>query len=140
MGAPEVQRTIDAVWRMESARIVAGLVRLTGDVGRAEDFAQDALVAALEQWGESGVPDNPGAWLTTVARRKAMDQIRHRRMAERKHQELAGDVDLTGSVEEPDAGLGEPIEDEILRLVFICCHPLLPTEARVALTLRLVGG
>jgi RNA polymerase sigma factor (sigma-70 family) len=140
VGAPEVQRTIDAVWRMESARIVAGLVRLTGDVGRAEDFAQDALVAALEQWGESGVPDNPGAWLTTVARRKAMDQIRHRRMAERKHQELAGDVDLTGSVEEPDAGLGEPIEDEILRLVFICCHPLLPTEARVALTLRLVGG
>jgi len=140
VSTPEVQRTIDAVWRMESARIVAGLVRLTGDVGHAEDFAQDALVAALEQWSEAGVPDNPGAWLTTVARRKAMDQIRHRKMAERKHREMAGEIELSGHVEEPDAGLGEPIGDEVLRLVFICCHPLLPTEARVALTLRLVGG
>lgn len=140
MSSSEVQRTIDAVWRMESARIVAGLARLTGDVGRAEDFAQDALVAALEQWSGSGIPDNPGAWLTTVARRRAMDEIRHGRMAERKHLEMAGEIELTGHVEEPDAGLGEPIDDEVLRLVFICCHPLLPIEARVSLTLRLAGG
>lgn len=140
MTTTEVRRTVEAVWRMESARIVAGLVRLTGDIGHAEDFAQDALVAALEQWGQSGVPDNPGAWLTTVARRKALDRIRHSDMAGQKHQQMAGDVQLTGTVAEPDADLDETIEDEVLHLVFICCHPVLSTEARVALTLRLVGG
>jgi RNA polymerase sigma factor (sigma-70 family) len=125
---------------MESARIVAGLTRLVGDVGQAEDFAQDALLAALEQWSESGVPDNPGAWLTTVARRKAIDWVRHRKLANQKHEELAGELDLSGSLEEPDEDLGEPIDDEVLRLIFICCHPVLSTEARVALTLRVVGG
>jgi len=136
----DVQRTVEAVWRMESARIVAGLTRVVGDVGRAEDFAQDALVAALEQWSESGVPDNPGAWLMTVARRKAIDRVRHRELATRKHEELAGALEMTGAFEAPDEHLGEPIDDEVLRLVFICCHPVLSTEARVALTLRVVGG
>src|SRR5690606_6567734 len=125
---------------MESARLVAGLTHVVGDVGRAEDFAQDALVAALEQWSESGVPDNPGAWLMTVARRKAIDRVRHRELATRKHEELAGALEMTGAFEAPDEHLGEPIDDEVLRLVFICCHPVLSTEARVALTLRVVGG
>lgn len=135
-----VRRRVEAVWRMESARIVAGLARVVGDVGQAEDFAQDALVAALEQWTESGVPDNPRAWLATVARRKAIDRARHRKLADRKHEEFIGEIRATGSVKAPDERLGEPIDDEVLRLVFICCHPVLPTEARVALTLRLVGG
>ncbi len=125
---------------MESARIIAGLTRLIGDVGRAEDFAQDALLAALEQWSESGIPDNPGAWLTTVARRKAIDQVRRRELAGRKHDELAVELEVSGSVEAPDEHLGEPIDDEVLRLIFICCHPVLSVEARMALTLRLVGG
>lgn len=137
---PDVRRTVEAVWRMESARIVAGLVRVVGDLGRAEDLAQDALLAALEQWPESGVPDNPGAWLTTVARRRAYDEMRRRDMADGKHRQIAGDPVLAGRVERPDARLGEPIEDEMLRLIFICCHPLLPTDSRVALTLRVVGG
>ena len=140
MTRPDVRKTVEAVWRMESARIVAGLARLVGDVGRAEDFAQDALLAALEQWSESGVPDNPGAWLTTVARRKAIDRVRHRELASQKHEELAGELEGSGSVDAPDENLGEPIDDEVLRLIFICCHPVLSTEARVALTLRLVGG
>jgi RNA polymerase sigma-70 factor, ECF subfamily len=135
-----VRRTVEAVWRIESARIIAGLARVAGDVGHAEDFAQDALLAALEQWPETGVPDNPGAWLATVARRKAIDRVRHRKLADRKHEEMAGELQATGSVEAPDQHLGEPIDDEVLRLVFICCHPVLATEARVALTLRLVGG
>jgi RNA polymerase sigma-70 factor, ECF subfamily len=135
-----VRRTVEAVWRMESARIIAGLARVVGDIGHAEDFAQDALVAALEQWTESGVPDNSGAWLVTVARRKAIDRARYRKLADRKHQEMGGDLQATGSVEAPDERLGEPIGNEVLRLIFICCHPVLSTEARVALTLRLVGG
>jgi RNA polymerase sigma-70 factor, ECF subfamily len=135
-----VRRTVEAVWRMEAARIIAGLVHVVGDVGQAEDFAQDAVVAALEQWSESGVPDNPGAWLGTVARRKAIDRLRHRKLADRKHEEMAGEFEAAGSFEAPDDRLGEPIHDEVLRLVFICCHPVLPTDARVALTLRLVGG
>ncbi len=125
---------------MESARIVAGLVRLVGDVARAEDFAQDALVSALEQWSEAGVPENPGAWLTTVARRRAIDHARRRSRVESKHRELAGELDLAGTMAEPDAAVGEPVEDEVLRLIFMCCHPVLSTEARVALTLRLLGG
>jgi len=125
---------------MESARIVAGLARLVGDVGRAEDFAQDALLAALERWSESGIPDNPGAWLAAVARRRAIDQLRRRSMAERKHRELAVELAQAGTFEAPDAEPSEAIEDEVLRLIFICCHPVLSTEARVALTLRLVGG
>lgn len=140
MSRSDVQNTVAAVWRMESARVVAGLARLIGDVGRAEDFAQDALLAALAQWSESGVPDNPGAWLTTVARRKAIDWVRRRELASRKHEALAGELRLGGSVEQPDEKLGEPIDDEMLRLIFICCHPVLSTQARVALTLRVVGG
>ncbi len=140
MARADVRKTVEAVWRIESARIVAGLTRLVGDVGRAEDCAQDALLAALEQWPETGVPDNPGAWLNTVARRKAIDRVRHRTLAEEKHELLAAELTLTGTVEAPDERVGEPIDDEVLRLVFICCHPLLSTQARVALTLRIVGG
>ncbi|MEK9500275.1 RNA polymerase sigma factor [Gaopeijia maritima] len=135
-----VRRTLDAVWRMESARIVAGLVRLVGDVGAAEDCAQDALVAALQQWSESGVPENPGAWLATVSRRKAIDRARRRELVDRKKGQIAEEMRFAGSVERPGERLGDPIDDEVLRLLFICCHPVLTTEARVALTLRLVGG
>ena len=126
----EVRRTIDAVWKMESAKIVGGLARLVHDVGLAEELAQDALVAALEQWPTAGIPDNPGAWLTTVARRRAIDHIRR----ERRTTE-------TLSVEQPDP-LEQPdqAQDDVLRLVFVCCHPALPRDARVALTLRLVAG
>jgi RNA polymerase sigma-70 factor, ECF subfamily len=136
----DVRRTVEAVWRMESARIVAGLVRLAGDVTLAEDFAQDALLAALEQWAASGIPDNPGAWLSTVARRKAIDGLRRRELASRKQEEAAGELRISGSMAPPDNDLGEPIGDEVLRLIFICCHPVLSREARVALTLRLVSG
>ena len=141
MAPPDVHRAVDAVWRMESAKIVARLVRLVGDVGRAEDFAQDALVAALESWSESGVPDNPGAWLTTVAKRRAMDHLRRVQRMDEKHQQLGRELEGTGTVEEPDVEAWlEPVDDDMLRLVFMCCHPVLPREARVALTLRLLGG
>jgi RNA polymerase sigma factor (sigma-70 family) len=123
-------RTVDAVWRLESARIIAGLTRLVHDVGLAEELAQDALVAALEQWPETGVPDNPGAWLMAVAKRRAVDQIRRSQLLERKQEQLARDLE-----QQPDR---EP--DDVLRLMFISCHPVLPTPARVALTLRLIGG
>ncbi|MGD2071143.1 MAG: sigma-70 family RNA polymerase sigma factor [Gemmatimonadota bacterium] len=126
---------------MESARIVAGLMRLVGDVGRAEDFAQDALLAALEKWSESGVPDNPGAWLTTVAKRRALDHLRRVRRVEEKHEEMGRELTVAGAAEEPDADAWlEPVDDDKLRLVFMCCHPVLSREARVALTLRLLGG
>jgi RNA polymerase sigma factor (sigma-70 family) len=128
-------RVVEAVWRIESARLIAGLARIVRDVGWAEDLAQEALVAALEQWPESGVPDKPGAWLMATARNRAIDRLRHSRMAERKHAELARDL---GESEEPVAP-GE-IEDDLLRLIFVCCHPVLSTEARGALTLRMVGG
>jgi RNA polymerase sigma factor (sigma-70 family) len=128
-------RVVDAVWRIESARLIAGLARLVRDVGQAEDLAQEALVAALEQWPESGVPDNPGAWLMATARNRAIDRLRHSQMAERKHAELAREL-----AESEEPALTEEIEDDLLRLVFVCCHPVLATEARVALTLRLVGG
>ncbi|MET0233119.1 MAG: RNA polymerase sigma factor [Kibdelosporangium sp.] len=120
---------IEAVWRLESAKIIAGVTRIVRDVGLAEELAQDALVAALEQWPESGVPDNPGAWLMAVAKRRAVDHIRRAQLQERKHEELAR--------EQYDA---EPEQDDVLRLMFLSCHPVLPTEAQVALTLRLVGG
>jgi len=136
----DVRRSVEAVWRMESARIVAGLVRLVGDVGLAEDFAQDALVTAMEQWAESGVPDNPGAWLATVARRRALDRLRHETMADDTHGRIAAEIQLEGEGGPADARLGEPIQDDVLRLVFMCCHPSLPPEARIALTLRLVSG
>ncbi len=131
-------RTVEAVWRIESARLVAGLARLVRDVGLAEELAQDALVAALEQWPESGVPDNPGAWLMTIGKRRAVDLIRRHERYERKLAELA--VDEAEPDSDLDAVLTDHIEDDLLRLVFVACHPVLSTDARVALTLRLLGG
>ena len=134
-------RAIDAVWRIESARLIATLTRLTGDVGTAEDLAQDALVAALEQWPEQGVPQNPGAWLTTIARRKAIDAMRRRMMAEAKHTELGHHLAAAqDAAPDYDSAIDDPVGDDLLRLVFITCHPVLAREARVALTLRLLGG
>ncbi|RSM81873.1 RNA polymerase subunit sigma-24 [Amycolatopsis sp. WAC 01375] len=130
---------IDAVWRIESARLIAGLARMTRDVGLAEELAQDALVAALEQWPESGVPRNPGAWLMTTAKRRAVDTFRRNERYERKLGEIGREQEFE---EEPDftAGLDDHIEDDLLRLVFTACHPVLSTEARVALTLKMIGG
>jgi RNA polymerase sigma factor (sigma-70 family) len=138
----EVSRTIEAVWRIESARLIAGLARLVRDVGLAEDLAQEALVAALEQWPESGVPDNPGAWLMATARHRAIDRLRRAEVHERKTQELGREIELRGEVEAPDleAEIDDPFEDDLLRLIFTTCHPVLSTDARVALTLRLLGG
>ena len=138
----DAHRTIDAVWRIESARLIAGLARMVGDVGLAEDLAQDALLAALEQWPESGVPDNPGAWLMTTARRRGIDMLRRRTLLERKQEQLGYEIEaqLERALPDLDAQLDDDIGDERLRLVFTCCHPVLSTEARVALTLRLLGG
>jgi RNA polymerase sigma factor (sigma-70 family) len=138
----DARRAIDAVWRIESARLIAVLARMTGDVGIAEDLAQDALVAALEQWPGSGVPDNPGAWLMTTARNRAIDRLRRNTMAARKEEELGREVELRVRLAEPDlaAVADEEIEDDLLSLIFTACHPVLATEARVALTLRLIGS
>jgi RNA polymerase sigma factor (sigma-70 family) len=136
---PGVRRTIEAVWRMEAARLIAGLARVVRDVGLAEDLAQDALVAALEQWPEEGVPDNPGAWLMAVARRRGVDAIRRRVTLERKVEQLGRDLTDT---EDPmdDIEIGPTVQDDVLRLMFAACHPVLSPEARVALTLRMIGG
>jgi RNA polymerase sigma factor (sigma-70 family) len=138
----DIHRTIDAVWRIESAKLIAGLTRMVRDVGLAEELAQDALVAALEQWPESGVPDKPGAWLMAIAKRRAIDQFRRRSVLERKQEEMGRDLELDqGSGESQfDIPDGDEVEDDLLRLIFISCHPVLSTEARVALTLRLLGG
>jgi RNA polymerase sigma factor (sigma-70 family) len=140
--ATETHGAIDAVWRIESPRIIAGVMRVVRDVGLAEELAQDALVAALEQWPESGVPRNPGAWLMTIAKRKAIDLVRRKENYQRKLAELGHDLETTGEgvEDEVDAALDGDIEDDLLRLVFTACHPVLSTEARVALTLRLLGG
>lgn len=134
----EIHRTIDAIWRIESARLIASIARIVRDVGLAEDIAQDALVAALEQWPESGVPDNPGAWLMGTAKHKAIDLLRRETLHDRKQQELVREIaverDLTA------ANRDEDIDDDLLRLIFTACHPVLSPEARVALTLRLLGG
>jgi RNA polymerase sigma factor (sigma-70 family) len=141
VSATDPRRTIEAVWRIESARVIAGLTRLTRDVGLAEDLAQEALLAALEQWPQSGVPENPGAWLTATAKRRAIDLFRRNAVAERKHQDLARDLaTLEQTVPDLNSNLDDPIGDDLLRLVFISCHPILPTESRTALTLRLIGG
>jgi RNA polymerase sigma factor (sigma-70 family) len=142
MPADDVSRTIDAVWRIESARLVAGLARVVRDVGLAEDLAQEALVAALEQWPESGVPDNPGAWLMAVGKRRAIDGLRRAGVHERKTRELGHAIELRGESEHPDlaAQVDDPFDDDLLRLIFTACHPVLSTDARVALTLRLLGG
>ena len=137
--AGDVHRAIDAVWRIESARLIAGLARMVRDVGLAEDLAQDALVAALEQWPESGVPDNPGAWLMGTAKHQAVDRLRRRKVLERKYEEVGREIQVFA---EPDldAALDDDIGDDLLSLIFTACHPVLSTEARIALTLRLVGA
>jgi RNA polymerase sigma-70 factor, ECF subfamily len=138
----DIRRSIDAVWRIESPRLIAGIARMVRDVGVAEDLAQDALVAALEQWPRSGVPDNPGAWLMAVGKRRAVDLIRRTTMADRKHEELGRELQVQGEATEDDmtAALEEDIEDDLLRLIFTACHPVLSQDSRVALTLRLLGG
>jgi RNA polymerase sigma factor (sigma-70 family) len=135
-------RAIDAVWRIESPRLIAGLARMVRDVGLAEELAQDALVTALERWPGTGVPENPGAWLMTAAKNRALDQLRQKKMAARKHEELGRDADgrEAEAAEEIEAAVDDDIGDDLLRLVFTACHPVLSTEARVALTLRLLGG
>ncbi|HJU39727.1 MAG TPA: sigma-70 family RNA polymerase sigma factor, partial [Tahibacter sp.] len=139
--ATDIHRAIDAVWRIESPRLIAGLARIVRDVGIAEELAQDALVAALEQWPDAGVPDNPGAWLMTTAKHRAIDRLRRSKLSERKFEELGHELELHGETNEPDhEALDDPIGDDLLRLVFTACHPVLSTEARVALTLRLLGG
>ena len=149
--AADTHRAIDAVWRIESPRLIAGLTRMVRDVGVAEDLAQDALVAALEQWPQSGVPDNPGAWLMAAAKHRAIDYFRRNTRRERKHEEIGreGVVQKIGAREvragevqmaDLDAALDDDVGDDLLRLVFISCHPVLSTEARIALTLRLLGG
>jgi RNA polymerase sigma-70 factor (ECF subfamily) len=137
----ETHRAIDAVWRIESPRLIACLARIVRDVGVAEDLAQDALVAALQQWPESGVPDNPGAWLMATAKHRAIDHFRRNTRIERKHEELGREFEKKEmAVPDFEAALDDDVGDDLLRLVFTACHPVLPTEARVALTLRLLGG
>src|SRR5215470_2132917 len=135
-------RAIDAVWRIESARIIAALTRMVRDVGVAEELAQDALVAALEQWPESGIPDNPGAWLMASAKNRAIDRFRRNKLLQRKHEELGRELKTQqdAAMAEFELASDDDIGDDLLRLVFISCHPVLSTEARVALTLRLLGG
>ena len=141
MTATDTHRAIDAVWRIESPRLIAGLARMVRDVGLAEDLAQDALVAALEQWPESGIPDNPGAWLMATAKHRAIDHFRRNTRMERKHEELGRELEKKEmAVPDFDAALDDDVGDDLLRLVFTSCHPVLSTEARVALTLRLLGG
>jgi RNA polymerase sigma factor (sigma-70 family) len=138
-----VERTVEAVWRIESARLIAALARVTGDVGRAEDLAQDALVAALERWPSAGVPDNPGAWLTAVARRRYVDGVRRQVGLERRVAEIGRELAVTGNqAENPmeEIEFDPQVEDDVLRLIFTACHPVLPRDGRVALTLKLVGG
>ena len=137
----DAHRAIDAVWRIESARLIAGLARMVGDVGLAEDLAQDALLAALERWPEAGIPDNPGAWLMATAKHRAIDQLRRRKMQERKHEQVAYQLDeQERAMPDFDAALDDHIGDDLLRLIFTACHPVLSTEAQVSLTLRLLGG
>ncbi|WP_089224015.1 RNA polymerase sigma factor [Actinacidiphila glaucinigra] len=143
-GTDDARRAIEAVWRIESARVIAGVARIVRDIGVAEELAQDALVAALEQWPVAGVPDNPGAWLTATAKHRAIDLVRRKEVFARKLRELGHTLEEDGAYE-PDFAAAEAaadgdIEDDLLRLVFTACHPVLSTEARVALTLRLLGG
>jgi RNA polymerase sigma factor (sigma-70 family) len=141
-GASDAHRAIDAVWRIESARLVAALTRMVRDVGVAEDLAQDALVAALEQWPQTGIPENPGAWLMATAKHRALDLFRRDRMLDRKHAELGVELEARKetAVDDLDTAVDDEFGDDLLRLIFMTCHPVLATEARVALTLRLLGG
>jgi RNA polymerase sigma factor (sigma-70 family) len=138
--ASEIHRVVDAVWRIESARVIGGLARIVRDVGVAEDLAQDALVAALKQWPESGVPDNPGAWLMGAAKHRAIDHLRRNQLLQRKHGELAYEIESSRAAPDFAAALDDDVGDDMLRLIFTACHPVLSAEARVALTLRMVGG
>ncbi|WP_437670881.1 RNA polymerase sigma factor [Sorangium sp. So ce131] len=142
MAASDVHRAIHAVFRIESSRLIAGLARMVRDVGLAEELAQDALVTALERWPESGVPDNPGAWLMAAAKRRAIDELRRSKRIERKHEEIGHEIGAQQAPFAPDldAALDDDVGDDLLRLVFTACHPVLSTEARIALTLRLLGG
>lgn len=146
MTEPDVRRAIDAVWRIESPRLIAALGRIVRDVGVAEELAQDALVTALERWPETGIPDNPGAWLMAAAKNRALDAARRRKLIERKHDELGRaasadeELDASAARDAVDDAIDDPVGDDLLRLVFVACHPVLPREARVALTLRLLGG
>jgi len=141
VAASATHRTIDAVWRIESARLIAGLTRIVRDVSVAEDLAQDALVAALEQWPESGIPDNPGAWLMAAAKRRGIDALRRRVTLERKQELIARELQVLQQLDQTDlAAQVDEVEDDVLRLVFMTCHPVLSRDARVALTLRLIGG
>jgi RNA polymerase sigma-70 factor, ECF subfamily len=139
---PDTNRAIDAVWRIESAKLIASLARMVRDVGLAEECAQDALVAALEQWPESGVPDNPGAWLMATAKRRAIDRLRRNTRLERKYDELGGELKAqqARAISDLNAATEDDVGDDLLRLIFTACHPVLSTEGRVALTLRLLGG
>jgi RNA polymerase sigma factor (sigma-70 family) len=139
--ATDTQRAIEAVWKMESAKVIAGLTRVVRDVGLAEDLAHDALVSALEQWPASGIPRKPAAWLMAAAKHRAIDHFRRHKMLERKHQELGHELETQqDSIPDFDAALDDDVGDDVLRLIFTACHPVLTTEARVALTLRLLGG
>jgi RNA polymerase sigma factor (sigma-70 family) len=140
--ADDTHRAIDAVFRIESPKVIAGLARIVKDVGLAEELAQDALVAALEMWPQSGVPDKPGAWLMATAKNRAIDLLRRRRLAERKEDELGREIEarLAAAAPDLDAAIDDPVGDDLLGLMFTACHPILATEARVALTLRLLGG
>jgi RNA polymerase sigma factor (sigma-70 family) len=142
MTATDTHGAIDAVWRIESARLIAGLTRIVGDVGVAEDLAQDALVAALERWPDTGVPDKPGAWLMATAKHRAIDLLRRGKMLDRKHEQVGYELEARQEMAVPDldAAIDDDIGDDLLRLVFISCHPVLSREARGALTLRLLGG
>jgi RNA polymerase sigma factor (sigma-70 family) len=140
--ADAIQRSIDAVWRIESAKLIAALTRIVRDVGLAEDLAQDALVAALERWPHTGIPDNPAAWLMAAAKNRAIDLLRRSKLLERKHQQLGYELEATRQLTPDDinAAIDSPVADDLLRLIFISCHPILSPESRVALTLRLLGG
>src|SRR5690242_19039692 len=142
MSAGETHRAIEAVWRIESAKLIAALARITRDVGVAEELAQDALVSALEQWPNEGIPDNPGAWLMATAKHRAIDQLRHRKMRQRKHVELGVEHELKQELAEEgfEAAVEDELGDDLLRLIFTACHPVLARDARVALTLKLLGG
>ena len=141
MSPSATHRAIDAVWRIESARLIAGLTRIVRDVAVAEDLAQDALVAALEQWPESGIPDKPGAWLMATAKRRGIDELRRRVTLERKRELIGRELEILQQLDQPDlAAQVEDVQDDVLRLLFMTCHPVLSREARVALTLRLLGG
>src|SRR5260221_3921083 len=142
MTATDTHRAIDAVWRIESPRLIAGLARIVRDIGLAEDLAQEALIAALEQWPDAGVPRNPGAWLMATAKHRAIDHWRRNKLLERNHEELAYELEAERQATTPDldAALDDDVGDDLLRLIFTACHPVLSAEARVALTLRMLGG